>query len=78
MAMSDWIVIHKPGKGETSTHTAQVTSNNFVKKTGSELESPRRASIVKLGVQRAGMGGVGRCGSCDYIHFQEQAFARKN
>eukprot|EP00934_Nitzschia_sp_Nitz4_P000117 Nitzschia sp. Nitz4//scaffold13_size275219//17585//20152//NITZ4_000837-RA/size275219-processed-gene-0.122-mRNA-1//-1//CDS//3329535903//117//frame0 len=37
-------------------------------------ESPRRASTVKLGVQRAALGGVGNCGSCGYIHFQEQAF----
>ncbi len=51
---------------------SQVTT--LSKKTGSELESPRRASIVKLGVQRAGLGGVGSCGSCGYIHFQEQAF----
>lgn len=54
----------------TLPKTQAITS----KTPSSELESPRRASIVKLGVQRAGLGGVGKTGSCGYIHFQEQAF----
>jgi hypothetical protein len=36
--------------------------------------SPKRASVVKLGIERAGLGGVGECGSLNYIHFQEKAF----
>jgi hypothetical protein len=37
-------------------------------------ESPRRPSVRKLGVQRPGLGGVGKAGNCGYISFQEQAF----
>jgi len=37
-------------------------------------DSPRRASIVRKGVQIGGLGGVGECGNCGYIHFQAQAF----
>lgn len=37
-------------------------------------DSPRRASTVILGVQRAGLGGVGECGSLNYISFQAKAF----
>ena len=37
-------------------------------------ESPRRASVRKLGVQRGALGGIGKAGNCGYINFQEQAF----
>ena len=43
---------------------------------GSGGSSPplKRASSVKWGIQRGGLGGEGRCGNCGYICFQEQAF----
>jgi ATPase family associated with various cellular activities (AAA) len=50
-------------------HTKGVTPQNV-----NEPESPRRASVVKLGVERAGLGGFGECGSLNYISFQEKAF----
>ena len=37
--------------------------------------SPRRSPVRKLGgVQVAALGGVGSCGNCGYISFQEKAF----
>lgn len=38
------------------------------------MGSPRRPSVAKLGVQRGGLGGVGKAGNCCFIQFQEQAF----
>ena len=51
------------------THTADVVD----KKEGGP-DSPIRTSVVKLGVERAALGGFGDCGSLNYIIFQEKAF----
>lgn len=36
--------------------------------------SPKRPSIRKMGVELAGLGGVGECGNVNYISFHEKAF----
>jgi hypothetical protein len=41
---------------------------------GSRPASPSRACCQRLGVEIAGLGGMGASGSCGYIQFQEQAF----
>mmetsp|Transcript_37504 Transcript_37504/g.78563 ORF Transcript_37504/g.78563 Transcript_37504/m.78563 type:complete len:883 (+) Transcript_37504:154-2802(+) len=37
-------------------------------------DSPKRPSIRKMGVELAGLGGVGQCGNVNYISFHEKAF----
>ena len=44
------------------------------KKESGGPDSPIRTSVVKLGVERAALGGFGECGSLNYITFQEKAF----
>jgi len=36
--------------------------------------SPKRQSVRKMGVELAGLGGVGQCGNVNYISFHEKAF----
>lgn len=36
--------------------------------------SPKRPSVRKMGVELAGLGGVGQCGNVNYISFHEKAF----
>lgn len=35
-------------------------------------DSPVRPCTVRMGVQTAALGGVGRCGNVNYIKFQEK------
>lgn len=43
-------------------------------KPASFTDSPTRPCIVKMGVQRAALGGLGECGNVSYINFHEKAF----
>eukprot|EP00804_Cyclotella_cryptica_P012300 CCRYP_019993-RA/>CCRYP_019993-RA protein AED:0.05 eAED:0.05 QI:87/0.5/0.33/1/1/1/3/0/879 len=40
----------------------------------SSTDSPSRPSVVKLGIQRPALGGVGECGNVNYIRFHDSAF----
>ncbi|KAL3908636.1 MAG: hypothetical protein SGILL_008411 [Bacillariaceae sp.] len=53
-------------KPKTTASTAEQETDHTT--------SPRRSAARKMGVQRAALGGEGRCGNAGYIHFQEQAF----
>jgi hypothetical protein len=60
--------------GMPKIRTQSLTPSSDSNQGSSKSTSPRRPSSMKWGVSVGALGGVGRCSSCSYINFREEAF----